>query len=962
MKKITRILAGITALVMSIGIVGCSTKATDYPAFKPSGDGTEQIETSEKYTVNVTSAGGIKLNGVRVTAVNSSGVEVRSGITSDGQINFNLSLGSYTLKVDESTLPAGYYVEEGSTYVTNPEKREEVNIKIPSKVIAQAATSSKLYSVGEIINDFAFENYQGTETYKLSTLLEQKKAVVLNFWYPTCTNCTQEFPALQRNYVTAKKDIEVIGVCFEEANGRKIENSDIAAYVNKYKDNFTLTFPLCLNTNGIRQRFNITAAPTTIVIDRYGMIAFWETGGKPNDDFWQSLFKKYASDNYVQDIDGTGGSTGGDSGNSSSSEIEKPDVEMPSSAEMAAAAVASGVTATFRAEDAVTDEYAWPWTTATDDTYGSVITATNTGKQNSYATVYVDIELKKDDLLSFDYYVSSEKNQDCLYVLLDGQLINDVGWSGTDNAWTSYDAYVSDRDKTVELTFIYQKDDGDPNAEAIGEDCAKIKNIRISQVSADTPALDVIRDAASGEISEGKYSHYVTPVLGSDGFYHVGSETGPLLYISLTNITPWSELHATDNKFEHDGATDYATLYLMSYFMYSNTLESEDGNSIVSFTVYIDGKDFASPLQQYFHMLDMLEKPYQLMPVSQPLREWAEAFTNQYERDNNATSHKDEWLEFCFYYDHYGAEHAEGEVCLKDTDVTQGLTIYNPYVIGFASTPEDGDAMGMVTGNVQYELDKHNGLYYEFTAPKDGIYQIRDYSGDYPELSAYKLEANGLSATNIAYCADVMDFDSITGKTQYNSFNYYMELSEGETVYLILFIEERTKGTFTFDITYHENVQKLMHCSTASGAWTYDEYGTFIYLGITAAYDNATDRYYYAKADGSPDYSKPIYINMTYTSFFMSELNGWNYSSVEELIEGNIFNDKISADAQAKMVAYLEKATEGKDKDDELYGLVEADGEIVRILNSLIGNTGGAGDNRGWMCFAVYMENLTYSK
>ena len=967
MKKITRILAGITALIMSIGIAGCASKTTDYPSFKPSGDGVTDVETSEKYKINVTSAGGMKLDGVRVIAKNSQGVQVRSGISKDGEINFNISLGTYTLEVDEKTLPAGYYIEEGTTYTTNPEKREEVNIKIPSKVIPQAANSDKQYVLGEIMNDFTLkdyrvddEGYTGTKNYKLSEILTRKKAVVLNFWYPTCTYCTQEFPYLQTAYAEADDVVEVIGVCFSNYT-----NANVANYVASHANDFKLTFPLCVDTVGIQKRFNISSAPTTIVIDRYGMIAFRESGGQPTVAFWQNLFKKYTAKDYVQDLEGTGGSGNNGGNNDNSSQIEKPDVNMPTSEQMATASIASGLKATFRSDKE--DEYAWPWTTGSDENY-TYITVTNKGKQNSYSTLFVDIELKKDDMLSFDYFISSESGRDSLYVLLDGQLINGSGWSGLENKWTSYDAYVADRDKTVELAFIYQKDDGDPGADKIGEDCAKIKNIRTSKVQDSTAALDVIREAASGEISEGKYGYYVTPVLGDDGYYHVDSKDGPLLYISITNITPWSELHATDNRFEHDGASDYASLYLMTYFKYSKTIESDDGNSVLSFTVFMNGKDYATPVQQYNHLLLMLAEPYELMPVSKQLREWAEAFTTQYAKDNNATSHDNEWLEFCFYYDHYGAEHTgeNNDVCLRNTDITKGLTIYNSYDIGFETTPNDGDNMGVITGNVNYPLGRHNGIYYKFTAPKNGIYQIRDSKGDCEGLSVFEIAADGITANNIDFCDDVMDFDAITGKASYNTFNHYMELSEGETVYLLLFITEKTTGYFTFDITYHESVDKLMTCSTGGGAWTYDENNVFVYSGIRAAYDSATDRYYYAKADGNPDYSKPIYISMIHTSFFMSEMNGWNYSSVEELIGGQKFTEKVSASAQATMVDYLTKSTDGKDKNDELYGLVEADSTIVNILNTLIANSsknsGGAGDSRGWMCFAAYMEHLTYSK
>ena len=57
MKKFTKIIAGVTAVILSFGIAGCGSKDTNYPAFKPSEGGTTDVETSEKYTVNVRSAG-----------------------------------------------------------------------------------------------------------------------------------------------------------------------------------------------------------------------------------------------------------------------------------------------------------------------------------------------------------------------------------------------------------------------------------------------------------------------------------------------------------------------------------------------------------------------------------------------------------------------------------------------------------------------------------------------------------------------------------------------------------------------------------------------------------------------------------------------------------------------------------------------------------------------------------------
>ena len=48
-----------------------------------------------------------------------------------------------------------------------------------------------------------------------------------------------------------------------------------------------------------------------------------------------------------------------------------------------------------------------------------------------------------------------------------------------------------------------------------------------------------------------------------------------------------------------------------------------------------------------------------------------------------------------------------------------------------------------------------------------------------------------------------------------------------------------------------------------------------------------------------------------------------------------------------------------KDKNDPLYGLIPANGEIVSILNAFIErNAGGMGEGNGWLAFAVYNAKM----
>ena len=179
MKKLTKILTVALACAITVGAAGC-TKSVTYPDFV-NPDVSVDTPTSDKYVINVQSAGGLLLSDVKVTLKRADGSIYKTGISKDGKIEIAAALGEYTLEVDESSLPAGYYLD-GTVYKTNPDEREEVTIKIPSKVIDQTASASTSYAVGEIIRDFVFTDCYGT-TYTLSETLKTKKAVVLNFWY-----------------------------------------------------------------------------------------------------------------------------------------------------------------------------------------------------------------------------------------------------------------------------------------------------------------------------------------------------------------------------------------------------------------------------------------------------------------------------------------------------------------------------------------------------------------------------------------------------------------------------------------------------------------------------------------------------------------------------------------------------------------------------------------------------------
>ena len=65
MKKSVKFIAGLTAVLLTMGMAGCTGGNTVYPNFINQANQGEQPVVGEKYVVNVLSEGGLKLDGVR---------------------------------------------------------------------------------------------------------------------------------------------------------------------------------------------------------------------------------------------------------------------------------------------------------------------------------------------------------------------------------------------------------------------------------------------------------------------------------------------------------------------------------------------------------------------------------------------------------------------------------------------------------------------------------------------------------------------------------------------------------------------------------------------------------------------------------------------------------------------------------------------------------------------------------
>lgn len=958
MKKFTRIIAIVAALAMGASIAGCTKTQTPpqpdepitYPDYVNDPDFSTGEDTSQnKYVVNVQSVGGMPLNNVTVDLKDAQGNVLKSSVSRDGKAEFSVALGEYTLEVRESSLPAGYYLDD-TVYTTDPDSREEVTIKLPSAVITTPSSTAISYSLGDIMYDFTFTDSNGQST-KLSDALKTKKAVVINLFYTTCGPCQQEFPAIQKAYENYKNDIAFFGMCWTGYG-------DSDASINSLKNQLGLTtLPLGMDTAGIVDSFGVNAFPTTYIVDRYGMVAYRSSGSDSNESAWNALFAKYISEDYTQSIT-TGDGSGDDN---SSGEMVKPDVSMPSSTEIARVLNDSSVNATYRAD--TSDEYVWPWIITNDDDGQPCVSSANVNVDRSLSALICEVDMREGDLISFDYKVNTEAGIDLFYVVIDNENMTPNGISGDSEGWQSYDLYVADRDKKVEIIFTYQKDAADEIPDEDMNEQVKIRNLRITRADDLEETKDVLRPAAEGMEGENpqQFSYYKEVVYNEeDGLYHVGDKNGPLLLLTLDQLTPWTTLRMGNNV-SSDGSY-YNTMSEIIYYEFSN---KQTGGA---FKVTIDGTDYTTVYLNYKSASNLLTDQKRLMPVTKELHDMAVAFCNAMaSKQNRLTIEDTEWLELCYYYDHYGPEH---DNCPKDTDVTKGLTIYTAYTAHLDTDKTADEMYNPETGKNRVKVtiaisEAQRGNYYKFVAPQAGVYRVRSYNitdttGLTEEEIAmtkqvshylYAYDENG-NIYNRSF-VEVRDYDQHTDGVRYDGFNGYFYLDEGETMYVRAATYYNTTGMYDFTMTYMGEELDVLYTASLGGPGGYvtDDAGNLWYDAIDVVYDSATDRYYKKGANGAPDMNSMIYIDLL-RSPYMGGV------SLKSLYESGKLGDSIGIIASLPMADYIAQL-DSQDPDSPTYGFVEATQDLASMLQLYCSKLDDMQTlSNDWLAFAVYYEHF----
>ena len=248
------------------------------------GGGEAQPTGNVTYTVSVTDQNGVAFANVGVYVYeDSTKAELVwfARTDADGKVTFTDAASNRYVAV-LSELPAGYKTEE--SYLLTGENTAIVLTTGTLDEFMDAVT----FKLGDTMLDFAVTAVDG-KTYTLSELLEQKKAVMLNFWYLGCVPCKMEFPYLQEAYEAYSDRVEVLAI---DPYG------DTAEAIASYQTQNGLTFPMIAGDARWMNVMQVKAFPTTVIIDRTGTISLIHVSSITDAQTFMDIFEYYTSDAY----------------------------------------------------------------------------------------------------------------------------------------------------------------------------------------------------------------------------------------------------------------------------------------------------------------------------------------------------------------------------------------------------------------------------------------------------------------------------------------------------------------------------------------------------------------------------------------------------------------------------------------------------------------------------------------
>lgn len=792
---------------------------------------TDNNSPQQTYTVTVQSAGGMLLPGidVYVYADNTLTDLKQYGETDEnGQVQLALPQ-SDAYAITLSGMAAGYEAEP-----SYPFSGSSAVITLTSSLISGESLSGANLSVGDVMYDFSVVTPAG-ETVTLSELLAEKDMVLLNFWYTTCTWCLKEFPYMEEAWQSYSDDVGIIAL-------NPMEEDDAIA---SFQAQYGLTFSMAKCPAAWSSTFGITGYPTSIVVDRYGVICLIEAGGITSLRPFVSIFEHFTADDYQQTLYG------------SLSELVttvKPTVSMDTSEAVSAVFDGGTLDVTYRPEtEGESAEYSWPFV-ITEKNGETCLKASNQGIEDSYAILYAGVYLEEGQAIAFDYLASSEKSCDILYVIVNDEPALQISGYAEEESWETCYPWVALEDGIHEVALCYLKD-SDTNE---GDDTVYLKNLHIVDQQ-DISVPTYIPRTAATEVGDLEYEYADIVLNEADGYYHVHDENGPLLLADLMGYTMFNE---------------EKTIWELAYY----------GD------ITIDGHSYYEELVDYCSYASNSSLSG-VCTVNEELAELLKIVDDVAGFDSEDDM---EWLKICKYYETYGTDQ-------QLTDPIKGLSTFCAFDAAMGSNSISYDRPIMPRGLLSKFVPTRSGVYritsysdseqgvdgWIFCEDRDHMYTYehdeRMHTDNANVSMVYYMEAGKSYYIDIAYW-DIYEVGTIDYKIEYVAAEYdlfrtaapgyftYDTNATGEMMYALI--------TGGIDVVLGED--GYYHEDLGLDANGNQRYGSILYAdftGLTSIFSKPIANAYAYNDDGSiirDDDGNPVEI------LGMIELGGFDFSKTED--------------------------------------------------------------------------------
>ena len=371
-----------------------------------------------------------------------------------------------------------------------------------------------VYQMGDKIDDFTVTTWDG-QTVTLSEVLKEKEMVLINIWATWCGPCRNEFPYMEEAYKQYSDKVEVIALSCEPTDTDDV----LASFVAE----MGMTFKVAQDTVGMADKFAVSAIPTSIVVDRFGTICFWESGSLPDVGSFTRLFDAFLGEAYTESIqlDGV--------------PAMKPNVDASAEADVAAALDAS-------AAYNPTDEYTWPMV-VTEKDGRTVVASTNASYGETVAMVTVPVSAKAGDAIVVTFKTSTETSCDLLNIAVNGETVKVFGG---EHDWMTYAIPVeADGDYSVSLSYVkdMMAEDGedavwvDSVAVVSGDDAAAALAANPAYPVADETVLTPV-NADAKEIVISDENGILKSAFGPAKYYIMNSDTATFSAVLTADVDP----------------------------------------------------------------------------------------------------------------------------------------------------------------------------------------------------------------------------------------------------------------------------------------------------------------------------------------------------------------------------------------------------------------------------------------